>query len=95
MLLGRVDSAIEEYNYCLKMEPEDYSVEIDLANVYIHIKDYERAKNILEEVIEHHPTNPSAYYSIGRVYELMLVYQNSLDAYEVRLVFKTIEGHEA
>lgn len=84
MMMNRVPDGIKQYEECLAIDPTDYNAKLSLANVFMHQRNYVKAKKTVKEVIEKDPENASAYHKLGLIYELMEVNHSALNALEVR-----------
>ncbi|HOX56594.1 MAG TPA: tetratricopeptide repeat protein [Verrucomicrobiota bacterium] len=70
-LLGESDQAAQFYLEVLKDPPDlplvEERVRANLASIYLHGSDHQRASEQLQAILRDDPTNPQAYYYLGRM----------------------------
>ncbi len=59
---GKIPEAIKTLNQAVLLDPRDASTSFVLAQTYMHLKRYESALGILDNVIKMEPNNGEAYY---------------------------------
>ncbi|MFO7972452.1 MAG: tetratricopeptide repeat protein, partial [Desulfobacterales bacterium] len=64
---GNYDKAIQYLNKAIETDPESVYLRLELATLYILIKENQRALNIVEEVIEKEPENINALIMYGKL----------------------------
>jgi tetratricopeptide (TPR) repeat protein len=57
---GRLEEALEQYQRCLKIDPENHIITLNFAAVYIEMKDYREARKLLERCLEIDPNYETA-----------------------------------
>lgn len=57
---GRLEEAAEQYQRCLKIDPENHIITLNFAAVHIEMKDYPEAKKLLERCLEIDPNYETA-----------------------------------
>ena|SRR3989338_851562 len=62
---GKIPEAIKTLNQAVLMDPRDASTSFVLAQTYLHLKRYESAAGVLDNVIKMEPDNGEAYYLKG------------------------------
>jgi len=68
MRLGRLDKGIEEVQRFLKTFPNDHTLLNELGVFYFRKKEYEKAREILNQSIETERVNPHAFNRLGGIY---------------------------
>jgi cytochrome c biogenesis protein CcmG/thiol:disulfide interchange protein DsbE len=58
--LGNLDGALEHYLQCVEIDPDDVATQLRIGEVYVRKKDYERAREAWERVLELDPGNSEA-----------------------------------
>lgn len=58
--LGDLDKALEHYLQCVEIDPDDVSAQLKIGEVFARKKDYERAREAWERVLELDPGNSEA-----------------------------------
>lgn len=62
---GKIPEAIKILNQAVLLDPGDASTSFVLVQTYIHLKRYESAVGILDNIIKMQPDNGEAYYFKG------------------------------
>lgn len=65
--LGSGESALEELNRCLELEPENTQVRVNRGSLLGSLGHYQEAERDLERVLELDSANPEAHYNLGIV----------------------------
>jgi Tfp pilus assembly protein PilF len=73
---------IERIKALLIAEPKDTFLQYALAIEYIAENDDERAKEILENLLESNPEYVATYYHLGKLYERLGINETALAVYE-------------
>ena len=58
--LGDLDQALEHYQQCVEIDADDIATQLKIGEVYARKKDYERAREAWERVLELDPGNSEA-----------------------------------
>jgi tetratricopeptide (TPR) repeat protein len=66
--LGKYDPAIEDYKKGLEFRPNDRPMMTNTAIAYIQKKDFEKAKQLFDEIIEAYPKESNSYMARGALY---------------------------
>jgi len=64
---GNYDKAIQYLNKAIEADPESTYLRLELATLYLHIKENQRALSIVEKIIEKEPENLNALIMYGRL----------------------------
>jgi len=62
---GKVDDAINFFNVARRENPDDVSIMISQADLYLQRKDFEKYKEVIREAIKKNPTNADLHYNLG------------------------------
>jgi tetratricopeptide (TPR) repeat protein len=68
---GKINKAIPYFEKTIKYQQNKESMlqfQLQLANIYLTIKDYENAERLLNEVIKNKPGTVEAYYGLAGIY---------------------------
>ena len=63
--LGDTDKALKSIEEAKALNPNDYNLIIEEANIYLKLGNNQKFKEKLEEAIKLNPTNSSLYYNVG------------------------------
>ncbi|MDG2344131.1 MAG: tetratricopeptide repeat protein, partial [Flavobacteriales bacterium] len=85
-LNGNVDLAIEDFNYAIKLNPNDILAYNERSLLYIKTEQYDKAEKDFEKAIKLNPEDRTAYYHRAKMY----IKQSNFDAAE-KDYLKTIE----
>jgi Flp pilus assembly protein TadD len=62
---ARVDEAVYELEIALSIEPNDYLAGVTLARVYVNNGNYDKARQLYEDLLRYHPKNDSILLSLA------------------------------
>ena len=71
--------AIDLFNLAIRINPFDFAAYINLAVVYIAIREYDKAEENLAFALEANPCNIEAMYNMGRLYILTQRFDKARD----------------
>ena len=63
--LGKVNDAINFFQVAIQENPEDTSIRLSLANLYLQNKDFEMYKKLIAEVLEKNPNDADLIFNLG------------------------------
>lgn len=63
--LGKVNDAINFFQVAIQENPEDTSIRLSLANLYLQNKDFEMYKKLIAEVLEKNPNDLNLIFNLG------------------------------
>ena len=76
LVKGDFEGAVKQFEKIIKIKPSKKRMPyLDICNVYLEVKKYDKAIGILKKLIVVNPSNAFAYYYLGRTYSEM----NKLD----------------
>ena len=64
----RYEEAAAYYNRYLELSPKSVQGWLDLANVYAALKDWDKAIQATQSLLDFNPQNPSAMYNMGAIH---------------------------
>lgn len=79
---GEIDAAQEYFTKALKIDSENFNIQLHLANILKIKKQYDRASWILKKIIEKHPTFSAAFNNLGTIYFAQEKWEDAAKAYE-------------
>lgn len=79
--LGHFPAAIESFERCLTLEPDDYSASLDLGNTYITLGDKAKARRLFERAIALVPDRSEALVDLGYLDDMEGSWQRAVDLY--------------
>lgn len=66
----------------MKKEPDNMDIQLDLANSFMMIRAYERAKSFFEKVVEVQPQNVQALMGLGMCYYQAEQFKEAADSFD-------------
>jgi superkiller protein 3 len=84
LMFNKYDDAIEEFNECLKLDPERTEIYLYIANVYVQKEDFETATKYISDFIKKNPDNYQGHLSLAELYNTLGAHQSALEEIEVR-----------
>lgn len=69
-LSGKIDDALETYEAALKINPDDINVKTRVAAASIYQKKYDRAKELLVEVLNENPDSADGNFYMGEIFRI-------------------------
>ena len=65
--LGQVNDSVAAFRYGIKMNPEDDELYLNLARIYVRMGEREKARAVLNELMEQKPGSPTAVKALGEL----------------------------
>jgi tetratricopeptide (TPR) repeat protein len=72
---GKIDEAIKLFEEAQQLDPENIDYPYEIAYACIRKKEYKKASDILEKLLNHKDVNPLIYQALGNAYD----YQENTD----------------
>lgn len=87
---------IKQLEEFLKNEPEDSFLNYALAIEYVGLENYDKAKEILTQLIQRDPDYTASYYHLGKLYQREKELEKAQSVYEegIRLTRAKREQHQ-
>jgi Tfp pilus assembly protein PilF len=89
-------SRIKQLENFLKEEPEDSFLNYALAIEYVGLENYDKAKQILVELVKRDPDYTATYYHLGKLYQREKNIEKAEEIYQegIRLTRAKREQHK-
>ena len=81
-VLEDYDNALELYEKCIKINPDEPSAYNEVAKIYFFLNDWENSEDYIKNAISLDPTNKWYYFLLLDIYTINLSMSNQLDVYE-------------
>lgn len=84
-----------ELHRALEKDPENASIHLDLSNVYLSLKDIDRAKQHLYQALRINPNYAEGYNNLGRLFYKQRLFKDAIPLFEkaLRLYPTYFEAH--
>ena len=79
---GKYDEAIKLFDEAQKLDPENISYPYEMAYAYNGKKEYKKASDILEKLLNHKSVHALVYQSLGNAYDYQGKADKALETYE-------------
>jgi tetratricopeptide (TPR) repeat protein len=79
--LDRPEKALNEFMVAMSLKPEHDIIKINLSVFYERQKEYEKAIEILKDLISRNPNDGTLYYRLGRIYKMIGDYGVAISAF--------------
>jgi tetratricopeptide (TPR) repeat protein len=79
---GKFDEAIKLFEEAQKLDPENINYPYELAYAYSGKKDYKKASEVLENLLNHKDVNGRVYQALGNAYDYQGKSAKAIETYE-------------
>ena len=83
--VGETGQAVATYQAVLARDPKNQNVMLMLGSLYAGTRDYAKAREILEQLVQQAPESYAGYYYLAKLYREMRLHEQALVAYEKAL----------
>src|SRR5690606_21222118 len=79
---GSTEEGMERLNKYIEQHPKNTEAMIDLARKYLNIREYEKAGDLLIQIIQTDPNHEMALYTYGRLFVEQFKFSEAIEQFE-------------